>query len=199
MSAPPDVLIIGAGVAGLTAARDLTRRAHACSCSEARDRLGSRVMTHHTPDGPVELGAGFRARRRRGDPAGVAREARLAAARDGPRRAPREGGSGGDDRLLLGHGRGPRLRLSGRTRRILPAPRRPGGCRGRDQGGVPGARRGVSRGRSGPDQRPVAAQEHGRGRRRPGANHASSGSRAGTTAWLPPSFSASTAGCARCG
>src|ERR1700722_16446429 len=59
MSAPPEVLIIGAGVAGLTAARDLTAARVRVLVLEARDRLGGRVMTHHTSDGPVELGAGF--------------------------------------------------------------------------------------------------------------------------------------------
>ena len=59
MSAPLEVLIIGAGVAGLTAARDLTAAGVRVCVLEARDRLGGRVMTHHTPDGPVELGAEF--------------------------------------------------------------------------------------------------------------------------------------------
>jgi monoamine oxidase len=59
MSAPPEVLIIGAGVAGLTAARALTAAGVRVLVLEARDRLGGRVMTHHTPDGPVELGAEF--------------------------------------------------------------------------------------------------------------------------------------------
>lgn len=59
MSAPPEVLIIGAGVAGLTAARDLTAAGARVLVLEARDWLGGRVMTHHTPDGPVELGAEF--------------------------------------------------------------------------------------------------------------------------------------------
>jgi monoamine oxidase len=59
MSVPPEVLIIGAGVAGLTAARDLTAAGVRVLVLEARDRLGGRVMTHHTPDGPVELGAEF--------------------------------------------------------------------------------------------------------------------------------------------
>ena len=59
MSAPPEVLIIGAGVAGLTAARELTAAGVRVLVLEARDRLGGRIMTHHTPDGPVELGAEF--------------------------------------------------------------------------------------------------------------------------------------------
>jgi monoamine oxidase len=59
MGASPDVLIIGAGVAGLTAARDLTAAGARVLVIEARDRMGGRVLTHHTPDGPVELGAEF--------------------------------------------------------------------------------------------------------------------------------------------
>jgi monoamine oxidase len=59
MSAPPDVLIIGAGAAGLTAARDLTAAGARVLVIEARDRLGGRILTHHTSDGPVELGAEF--------------------------------------------------------------------------------------------------------------------------------------------
>jgi monoamine oxidase len=59
MSAPPDVLILGAGVAGLTAARDLTAAGARVLVLEARDRMGGRVMTHQTPHGPVELGAEF--------------------------------------------------------------------------------------------------------------------------------------------
>ena len=59
MSAAPDVLIIGAGVAGLTAARELTAAGKRVLLAEARERLGGRILTHHTPDGPVELGAEF--------------------------------------------------------------------------------------------------------------------------------------------
>ncbi|HEY2901556.1 MAG TPA: FAD-dependent oxidoreductase [Polyangia bacterium] len=59
MNASPEVLILGAGVAGLTAARDLTAAGVRVLVLEARSRLGGRIMTHHTPDGPVELGAEF--------------------------------------------------------------------------------------------------------------------------------------------
>jgi len=59
MTAPPDVVIIGAGVAGLTAARELSMAGTRVLVLEARDRLGGRVMTHHAADGPVELGAEF--------------------------------------------------------------------------------------------------------------------------------------------
>ena len=55
----PDVIILGGGVAGLAAARDLTAAGARVLLVEARDRLGGRVLTHHTPDGPVELGAEF--------------------------------------------------------------------------------------------------------------------------------------------
>jgi monoamine oxidase len=54
-----DVIVVGAGVAGLTVARDLTATGLRVLLLEARGRLGGRVMTHHTPDGPVELGAEF--------------------------------------------------------------------------------------------------------------------------------------------
>src|SRR2546425_6824157 len=55
----PQVVIIGAGVAGLTAARELTGAGARVLVLEARDRLGGRVLTHHAAEGPVELGAEF--------------------------------------------------------------------------------------------------------------------------------------------
>ncbi len=55
----PDVIVIGAGVAGLTVARDVTAAGLRVLLLEARRRLGGRIMTHHTPDGPIELGAEF--------------------------------------------------------------------------------------------------------------------------------------------
>jgi monoamine oxidase len=58
MSAP-DVIVIGAGAAGLTVARDVSRAGLRVLMLEARDRLGGRIWTHHTPRGPVELGAEF--------------------------------------------------------------------------------------------------------------------------------------------
>src|SRR5919109_4205392 len=59
MTGQPDVVIIGAGVAGLTAARELSTAGVRVLVLEARDRIGGRVMTHHEPHGPVELGAEF--------------------------------------------------------------------------------------------------------------------------------------------
>jgi monoamine oxidase len=55
----PDVIVLGAGVAGLAAARDLTAAGLRVLLLEARNRLGGRVMTHHTAEGPIELGAEF--------------------------------------------------------------------------------------------------------------------------------------------
>lgn len=56
-----DVVIIGAGVAGLSAARELSGAGRKTCIIEARDRVGGRVLTRHLPDLPVplELGAEF--------------------------------------------------------------------------------------------------------------------------------------------
>jgi monoamine oxidase len=55
----PDVIVIGAGASGLTVTRDLTAAGLHVLVFEARDRLGGRIMTHQTADGPIELGAEF--------------------------------------------------------------------------------------------------------------------------------------------
>jgi monoamine oxidase len=56
-----DVVIIGAGVAGLTAARALAEAGRSVLLLEARDRVGGRIWTRHEVDtvAPVELGAEF--------------------------------------------------------------------------------------------------------------------------------------------
>jgi monoamine oxidase len=56
-----DVLIIGAGVAGLIAAGELASSGRQVILLEARDRIGGRIFTLHSSDieWPVELGAEF--------------------------------------------------------------------------------------------------------------------------------------------
>src|SRR5882724_8093583 len=59
-----DVLIVGAGAAGLAAAVELTRAGQRVHILEARNRIGGRIHTWHAPAGegpgtPVELGAEF--------------------------------------------------------------------------------------------------------------------------------------------
>ncbi len=56
-----DVVIIGAGVAGLAAARELARAGLDVTCVEARSRIGGRVFTIHDrlSPFPIELGAEF--------------------------------------------------------------------------------------------------------------------------------------------
>lgn len=54
------VLVIGAGMAGLAAARALTDAGHAVQVIEARARIGGRVVTSRVwPDAPVDLGASW--------------------------------------------------------------------------------------------------------------------------------------------
>jgi monoamine oxidase len=61
MSHDPDVIIVGAGAAGLRAALDLARAGMQVSILEARDRIGGRIFTKHdlVCNAPVELGAEF--------------------------------------------------------------------------------------------------------------------------------------------
>ena len=54
-SLKPEIIIIGAGIAGLAAARELSKADFKVTVLEARDRIGGRIYTHHD----VELGAEF--------------------------------------------------------------------------------------------------------------------------------------------
>src|SRR5436190_8761425 len=52
-------IVVGAGAAGLAAARDLSRAGSEVVVVEARDRIGGRVFTHTGARVPIELGAEF--------------------------------------------------------------------------------------------------------------------------------------------
>jgi monoamine oxidase len=55
-----DVIVIGAGAAGLSAARRLAAAGLAVRVIEARDRVGGRAWTAHDPSGlPIELGCAW--------------------------------------------------------------------------------------------------------------------------------------------
>src|SRR5581483_6385419 len=56
-----DVLVVGAGAAGLSAVRELDRAGYSVICVEARNRIGGRILTHRDPLSPIpiELGAEF--------------------------------------------------------------------------------------------------------------------------------------------
>lgn len=54
-----DVLVLGAGIAGLAAARALAERGMRPLVLEARDRVGGRIYSLKTSEGVVELGAEF--------------------------------------------------------------------------------------------------------------------------------------------
>jgi monoamine oxidase len=54
-----EVIIIGAGAAGLAAARELTQAGIKPLIIEARHRVGGRVLTEHSDGVPLELGAEF--------------------------------------------------------------------------------------------------------------------------------------------
>src|SRR5688500_408861 len=61
MASSCDVVVIGAGAAGLAAARAISEAGHRVHVLEARTRLGGRILTVHDPEWPlpVELGPEF--------------------------------------------------------------------------------------------------------------------------------------------
>src|ERR1700761_4052474 len=54
-----DVVVVGAGFAGLAAARELSRRGHEVLVLEGRDRVGGRSYTGHVAGIPVDMGGTF--------------------------------------------------------------------------------------------------------------------------------------------
>src|ERR1700720_3926707 len=54
-----DVVVVGAGMAGLTAARSLGEAGLKVLVVEAQDRIGGRIWTRHVGDEAIELGAEF--------------------------------------------------------------------------------------------------------------------------------------------
>ena len=56
-----DVVVVGAGIAGLAAARTLAEKGLRVTLLEARDRVGGRIYSVPAAEGglPVELGAEF--------------------------------------------------------------------------------------------------------------------------------------------
>src|SRR5436190_17298505 len=54
-----DVVVVGAGMAGLTAARSLAEAGLKVLVVEAQDRIGGRIWTRHVGDEAIEMGAEF--------------------------------------------------------------------------------------------------------------------------------------------
>ena len=76
-STPARVIVVGAGLAGATAAADLVARGVDVSVLEARDRVGGRIRTDLTWGVPVELGASWIHGRRGNSIVSLAAEAGL--------------------------------------------------------------------------------------------------------------------------
>src|SRR5689334_18476887 len=54
-----DAIVVGGGLAGVSAARELRRQGREVLLLEARDRLGGRTWTSRFGETPIELGGGW--------------------------------------------------------------------------------------------------------------------------------------------
>ncbi len=54
-----DVVVVGAGLSGLVAAREVARSGRSVLVVEARDRVGGRLLNHHIDGGVIEAGGAF--------------------------------------------------------------------------------------------------------------------------------------------
>lgn len=74
------ILVIGAGIAGLAAARELAAHGFLVTVIEARDRIGGRIWTDRSHDTPVDLGAASIEIQRRNPLTSLARRWKVAVA-----------------------------------------------------------------------------------------------------------------------
>jgi monoamine oxidase len=58
-NSPLDILVIGAGIAGLAAAKELKTKGHQVTVLEARNRIGGRLWTDSSLGVPLDLGASW--------------------------------------------------------------------------------------------------------------------------------------------
>src|ERR1039458_6589183 len=56
---PPDTVVIGAGIAGLTAAHELSKLGYGVIVLEKDQRVGGRIRTEVVDGIPLDVGAGF--------------------------------------------------------------------------------------------------------------------------------------------